>query len=67
MEKKLPRVVLYPNDLHQFCDSEKGRYKLYNDIRKEFNLSKNKRITIFHLQCYFKISLEDACLAVFGE
>jgi len=66
MEKKPRRVTLYPQDLHSFCATKRACYKLYNDIRQEFNLAKYKRITIFHLRDYFKLSIEDVCLAVFG-
>ncbi|WP_343533934.1 hypothetical protein [Pedobacter sp.] len=67
MEKKTPRVILYPDDLHNFCACDKARYKLYNHIRQEFNLPKSKRITIYHLRDYFNISLVDARQAIFGE
>lgn len=67
MEKKLQRVTLYPEDLHSFCACNKARYKLYNDIRQEFNLPKTKRITIYHLRDYFNISLADARQAIFGD
>ncbi len=66
MEKKPRRVILYPHDLLSFCATKKACYKLYNDIRDEFKLRKPKRITIFHLRIYFNLSIEDACLAVFG-
>lgn len=66
MKIKIPRVILYPEDLHHFASCIKACYKLYNDIRKEFGLF-SKRITIYHLRDYYGLTLEDTVHAVFGH
>lgn len=65
MENNIPRVIVYPQDLHSFASSAKARYKLYNQIREEFNLDKPKRITIYHVSEYFNLSLEHTVHAIF--
>lgn len=65
MENDIPRVILYPEDFHSFASNAKARYKLYNQIREEFNLDKSKRIMIYHVSEYYNLSLENTVHAIF--
>lgn len=68
MEVKCSRVILFPEDLRSFSGGgTKTNYRLYNDIRSAFQLSKKVRITIYHVRDYFHITLEDVIDAIFNR